>query len=74
MSCVDGPVCFLWVVLFLVFFVVVFFLYFGEGGRMCIRYCGTGIAVVEVLRSCVTPVLPPDSRTVYDTASGLSCH
>lgn len=40
---------------------------------MCIRYCGTGIAVLEALCSCVATVLPPDSSTVCDTAAGLSC-
>lgn len=41
---------------------------------MCIRYCGTGIAMVEALCSCVTTGLPPDSGTVCDTAAALSCH
>lgn len=46
-----------------------FCFHFGEGGRMHIGCCGTGMAVVEVLHSWVTAVLPPapDSSAVCDS-------
>lgn len=50
-----------------------FMFYSGGGGRMYIRYCGTGITMVEVLHSCVTTVLTSDSASVRDTTAGLSC-
>ena len=41
-----------------------------EGGRMSVGYYGTGIAMVEMLHTCVTTAVPSDRGTACDTALG----